>query len=663
MRIKILLFLMFSSIFFSEALTDEGKWFPYDEPRFLFPADSSHSFDVRHYRLDLALPMNNGSMNAYERISLTSRIANFDTFSLHMVSLTCDSVKRAGVRLTFTAGGGLLKITLDRQFPIGESLEVDIFYRRIAGTPNRGFYWYPRSGTTYHNLAYSTTQPYDSRYWFPCFDEPWDKAERGCEINLTVPDTMSGCSNGLLIAVIDNGNGTKTYRWRETHPISTYLMNFAASRWATFSHWYCPSPAESIEVKYYIWPEDSTRAVSAFRNVVDMMTLQSRRFGAYPFSKYGMVAVYPFTFGGMEHQTMTTIHQAWLNGDDSGIAHELAHQWWGDMVTCLDWRNIWLNEGFAMYGDALYQEYKLGRTQFITQMNDWATYYFQQDRTRRFPIYDPPPGQMFNWGIVYCKGGWILHMLRYVEELGGDSLLFFNAMKAYGDSFKYGNANTADFERVHEKMSGLSLADFFNEWVYLAGHPVYTVNWSTFPDSGNWRVVIDISQNNGPGAPPIFHIPVQILLRLTTKDTLVTIPVNSNPQRNTFLVSSQDTGIVFDPDTWVLKRVTVNRVGVEKYSSSSEEHFFELIQRGKNPFSKEMIFEFNIPIGGKVSLTVYNILGERVKTLLDKNLSSGKYIIKWDGMDELNRQSSSGVYFVQLETSGSRKTKRFIILK
>ena len=130
-----------------------------------------------------------------------------------------------------------------------------------------------------------------------------------------------------------------------------------------------------MEVKYFIWPEDSIEAVSSFANVIDMIEFfsQANRYGQYPFinDKYGMVAVYPFQWGGMEHETMTTIHRSWvLYGDDSGISHELSHMWWGDMVTCQDWRNIWLNEGFATYSDALYDEHRHGHSSFINTMND-----------------------------------------------------------------------------------------------------------------------------------------------------------------------------------------------------------------------------------------------------------------------------------------------------
>lgn len=264
----------------------EGKYVTAPCPPFV-PGDSTHGFDVRFYRVDLDLPMTSGAMTARVRIDLTPRRDNFDTFSLHMVNLVCDSIRRAGNACTFTSGSGLLHIGLDTSFASGESLTVDIYYHRDAGVQNRGFYYHARGTQGIpHAICYSTTEPADARYWLPCFDEPWDKAERGCAINVTAPDSMSACANGLLDSVTTSA-GTRTCWWRHNYPISTYLMVFSASRWASFKQWFETSPGESAYVQNFIWPEDSVDAVDAFSDVVDMMYFFSdtARYGPYPFEK------------------------------------------------------------------------------------------------------------------------------------------------------------------------------------------------------------------------------------------------------------------------------------------------------------------------------------------------------------------------------------------
>ena len=634
----------------------EGKFLtPRQIQALSMPADSVHSYDVRFYRLDLNLAMTSGAMTAHERVSLTSRVANLDTFSLNMVSLVCDSVKRGPTSLTFTTPANWLTITLNSTMHNGDSTDLDIFYHRNAGTANTGFYWYSRGSTGVAALCYSTTEPSDSRYWFPCWDEPWDKANRGCQINVTVPDTFLACCNGLLDSTTVNASAhTKTFWWTERYPISTYLMAFSASRYSTWKQRWARAPGDTIDVKYYIWTTDSTRSVSAFANVPDMLSFFNRPdvYGPYPFEKYGMDAVSPFQWGGMENQTMTMINRSWLSGDDEGIAHELSHQWWGDMVTCFTWPNIWLNEGFATYSEALYIEHQQGHAAFISDLNSFANSFFSSDTSYRFPVYNPPSAYLFDWGTIYCKGAWVQHMLRYVEhDTSSTHGVFFQALRAYGDSLKYGNASTADYQRIHEHFFGDTLNWFFNEWIYLAGYPRYRVNWYGVSQPPNWRIVVDISQSNGSGAPPVFHMPVEILFHLNGKDTLVHYPISTSPQHNEFVVSAQPTGAVFDPYTWILKKVTLTS-GVEQDPSAPLVHCLLLEQNAPNPFGRETEISYGLPNDGHARLAVYDVLGHRVRTLLEGEEKAGMYRITWDGCDDRGKSLPGGVYFCRFESDG-----------
>jgi aminopeptidase N len=629
------------------------------------PAESTHSFDVRHYRLDLQLPLNSGAMTVQERVWLTSRVTALETLSLHFSNLVCDSVKQENNNLTFSTTSGYLRISLPSPLPQNESTAIDIYYHRLSSVSNLGVYFYQHGGNTRHNICYTSCEPSDSRYWFPCYDEPWDKAEQGCQINITVPDSLVGCSNGKLDSIITNGvNHTKTYFWTHHYPISTYLMCFAASRYATFSHWFHYSPSDSMEVKYFIWPEDSLAALTSFANMVDMIDFYSQpnRYGLYPFinDKYGMVAVYPFMWGGMEHQTMTTIHRQWvLYGSESGISHELAHMWWGDMVTCQDWRNIWLNEGFATYSDALYYEHSHGNAAFISEMNSRAQDYFDEDQLDRFPVYNPPFDSLFAWGTIYCKGSWIQHMLRYLE---GDTTatpgIFFQAMRAYGDSFRFSTANTEDYKRIHEQMTGLDLTNFISEWIYQAGYPNYQIGWSCQPVSDNWQLLLNISQNNGANAPAVFHIPVQILVHLTAHDTLLTIPIDTSPQRNTFMFSESVNSIVFDPKSWILKRATTVNDIAEFVKNEGKVDF----SVSPNPFRKQVNFKVN---GTALKrLDIFDISGKRVKSFegpcANEKLST---TISWNGKDDVGKSLPGGIYFAAFSTEDKNSRVKLLLLK
>lgn len=615
-----------------------------------FLAESTHTYDVRFYRLEINLPMTERSYIAKEVVTIKSEVPILDTFSLHFSDLVCDSVKRGGVNLSWTTGNGYLTITLERGLPYGESTDIAIFFHRNASVPNNGFLFYPRSGNTLHNIAYTCTEPSDAKTWFACWDEPWDKAERGVEIFVTVPDSFRVCANGLLDSAISNpSNGTKTYFWRHPYPIATYLICFASSIYATFSHWHHISPTESLEIKYYIWPEDSTAAVNSFRNTPLMMSFFSdtNLYGPYPFEKYGMVSLYPFAWGGMEHQTMTGVHRQWVTqGSEGGIAHELSHQWWGDMVTCFNWANIWLNEGFATYSDALYLGYRNGRTYFLNLMNTRKNIYFQEDAGMRFPLYDPPPNQLFAYGHIYCKGSWIQHMLRYIT---GDTTahpgIFFRALRTYGDSFKYQCANTEDYKRLLEGVTGLNLERFFREWVYQAGYPNYDVLWAKNQEGDSFRTEINITQNNGNLAPPVFHMPVQVLLNGTTDTVLITIPIDTSPQTNIYYLSFEPNQLTFDPGNWLLHKATV-RLGLEEISDFNS---FK-IKIHPNPFSHSTKICLSLFAQTNFELAIFDAIGRKV-LILDKGeipLGIKNYTVHGQNL-------KPGVYFLTLSGNPLRK--------
>jgi len=640
----------------------EGKYVTAPCPP-LVPGDSSHDFDVRFYRADLSLPMTSGAMTARASIDLTPRHDNFDTFSLHMVSLVCDSIRRAGNTCTFTSGSGLLHIDLDQSFDNGESLSITIYYHRNSGTSNRGFYWYTSGSQTPHAICYSTTEPSDARYWLPCFDEPWDKAERGCAISVTTPDSMTACSNGLLDSVT-TGSGTRTCWWSEHNPIATYLMTFAASRWTSFIQWFHVSPTESLYMQHFNWPEDSADAVSAYAHTVDMVDFfgDSLRYGRYPFEKYGMVEAYPFQWGGMENQTMTMVHRSWVRyGDDNGIAHEMSHQWWGDMVTCQDWRNVWLNEGFATYSDEQYEYHQNGLSSFRSLISSRASDYFDEEAQDPHPIYDPPyPDHLFDWGHSYVKGAWVQHMLRYLE---GDTIwsqpgVFFRAMRTYGDSFKYGNANTEDYKRIHEQTTGLDLDWFFTEWVYDYGYPIYTLGWHGRQNGKGWEVVLELTQNNSDGAPAVFHMPVEVRVAWSGGNATFRYDVTTSPQMNVFPVGAQPTSVSFDPNDWILDQHNT-QVGVAEAPSALYRTGLRLA--GSNPATGPVRLAYELGSAAPARIDIYDGTGRLTRTLHEGQQPAGRYTATWDRKGTGGRTAAAGTYFCRLSAGSESRTVRLLL--
>ncbi|MGQ9465385.1 MAG: M1 family aminopeptidase [bacterium] len=630
----------------------------YYYPRFdFFPprAESLHSFDVLKYELDVRVPMTSRSLSGRNLIKCKSNTNGLNVATLHSYTLIIDSVRVDGNNATYTTANETLHINLPQIYNNGDSFNILVHYHGSWSVTSyqTGLCFWPKNynSNTLHALAYTLGEPWDARRWMPCFDEPFDKADQGCIIKVTAPDTFIVCANGNLISVVNNPNNTKTWTYEETEPIATYLMHFGVSRFAQWSQWYYDPDGDSIEIKHFIWPQDSIQSTIAFQHLTDAMYLFDSLYGDYPFQRYGQDAVYPFAWGGMEHQTQTTIHRAWiLNNSENGMAHELSHQWWGDMVTCVDFRDIWLNEGFATYSDANYNWYRFGYSNFITTMKNRANDYFTADVQNRHPIYDPPLSQLFDWGHTYCKASWVVHMLRYLNQD-----LFFYGLRAYRDSFEYGCANTEDLKNIFNQVYGTDLTWFFDEWVYGQGYPIYNIYWDCVPSGSNYLVSLNIYQVQ-TNAPPVFHMPVQILLHMTSNDTLINISITGSPTHAEFLVSQDVDSIVFDPNTWILCKSYIY-TGIKENTSSTI--YYDIIL----PSNPIQYFKFGYTTNQRanVKFSIYDVTGRMVITIDEGVKTPGSYQIHLNNI-------AAGVYFIKMSLTPENgrlveRVKKIVLVK
>ncbi len=621
-------------------------------------AESLHSYDVRHYRLDIDLPMTEASYTAHERITIKSNLPLLDTLSFDFAGLVCDSVRRNGVPLNFSTPPGLLTITLDVPLPQGESTVIDVFFHREPAAQQIGFF-FARPPTVRYAHAMTCGCPRDNHYWFACWDWPYDKAERGCEINLIVPDTFQACANGLLDSVTVVPGGKRKFWWRHPYPISTYLMTFSASR---FARWdtvvVCPNGA-AVPLIYYMWPEDSAATRNGYRRVPDMMIYFSdtSRFGPYPFERFGMVpGYYGFPWGGMEHQTQVMLHTSLIGGGgEATICHELSHMWWGDMVTHVGYADVWLNEGFATWAECQYMGYLNGRDYFQNYIRGKARQYFNQHRSRDFPIYNPPWNEIYNYGIVYCKGSWILRMLQF---LTGDTAwqtpgIFYRALRTYGDSFKYGTVATADFQRVVEQVTGVALDTFFNEWVYDRGYPRFYLNWTKVPVGDSFAVYIALIQRNDTSSCPFFHIPLPVRFNLAGESVLVTLYPRDTVHLDTFIFAREPLLLTVDPDNWILDSTTVNQVGIDELTSLVPAR---IVAVNPNPAKNRVCFTGSGKLG--MPLEIYD-RGGRLVAVIPAN--SGKIV--WQRTDREGRRVPAGVFFARIRGRGDEPVIKFVLLE
>ncbi len=523
-------------------------------------AESTHSYDVLHYLVDLDLPMTSRYLSGAVTIAMRSNQDNLTFLDLYLSGLQVDSVKVDGLAATYAHSNDTLIVNLPQTYDLGDSFAVKVGYSGTQ-TGSMGYLWYASTKT----ISYTLGCAFAEKKWIPCYDALWDKADNGAEYYITVPDSFTVCANGQYLGKTVGG-GYATYHWKHDYPISVYLMCFASSIYSTYSDWYHPATSDSVEIKYYFWPQDSNLAHNAFSLTTDMMSYFDSLFGDYPFERFGFNVVYPFYYGGMEHQTLVAILRGWIQGSPNyyGIAHELSHMWWGDMVTCFGWKNVWLNEGFGTYCDALYREHREGHAAFITTMLQRRNSYFGGEDAYPHSIYDPPENLIFSLTHSYHKASWVLHMIRYMCH---DDATWLDLMAVYRDSFEYSNASTGDLNRIMNQTLGGDYDWFFQEWVYGMGYPVYDIQWNKTFESPNWRLVLDIDQVQTIG-PAVFHMPLPVGVNYASGDTIITLTVDSSYEHFECLLPQEPISIVIDPETWVIQKNIVTAID-ESYAAPS----------------------------------------------------------------------------------------------
>jgi len=506
-------------------------------------------YDARFWHLDLEVSHLSLNLKGYARTQLTVTATSLDTlaFELHS-ALTVDSVRVGGVRQSFLRRGHTIRIPLNPQPPQGTLVEAEVFYRGTPPSTGATGIFNRASPTWGNQVTWTLTQPFYAHTWWPCKQILTDKAD-SVWVFLTVPAGTKAGSNGLLEGVDTLSDGRLRYKWKSRYPIAYYLVAFAVAEYIDYS-FYAPIPglSQPVLVQNYIYNNPGT--LPQFRAQIDttaaLLREFSKLFGPYPFheEKYGHIMA-PFS-GGMEHQTMTT--QGFFTF--TLTAHELAHQWFGDYVTCASWQDIWLNEGFASYSEYLALQ-KLGTA---SAARNWLV--STHDNIISSPcgsVWVPDTlnaSRIFDSRLSYDKGAYLLHMLRY--RVRNDSL-FFAALRAYLQNQAYGVALAGNFRQTFENATGLSLGTFFQQYYYGQGHPRFAVRWNNAgPDL--W---VEITQQAScPSQTPFFETPIPIYLQRTSApDTTIHLFLTQSPQ--TFYIPNAGTiiSLRLDPDYWLIREI------------------------------------------------------------------------------------------------------------
>jgi aminopeptidase N len=605
-----------------------------------YPGDPS--FDVSYYKLNLNISYSPQLLIGEVTISAKSLMSSLSSVFLDLSNmLSVDSVQLNDLPCLYTHAENKLTILPDSSFSLNEFFTVLVYYHGTPVTTGLGSFVFDS-----HNgqpSIWTLSEPYGASDWWPCKDTPSDKADSS-DVWITCSSNLIGVSNGKLTDVIDNGNGTKTYKWKNKYPIANYLISLAISNYSVYEDFFQYSEVDPpMPVVNYIYPENLDELKPLLDKTIPMLKLFSQLFGEYPFirEKYGHAQ---FRSGGMEHQTITSIGSF----TEGVVAHELTHQWFGDKVTCKNWENIWLNEGFATYGEGLYDEFLLGKEEYASFLS------FNMGRAKKAlgSIYVRDislASEIFNGNRSYSKGAIVLHMLRGIV---GDSI-FFNILRSYLDDplLSYGTVTTEDFKRVAEETNGMDLCYFFDQWIYGENYPKYTIDWDWERVlSKGYKMNLRIEQSVNT-RPHFFTMPVKVKISMAKGDTTISLFNNAQVQDFTFTVAGEPTSLTFDPDNLILKDVII-------FDPGTIIRDFELGQNYPNPFNAGTQIEFKIPSLQKIILKVFSSLGEEVAVLVNKELPAGDYKINFNPIN-----LPSGMYLYSLIAGESVKTKKMILLK
>ena len=608
---------------------------------------NQEKIDIKFYELNLDIDFNSSRLRG--SVTVNGVIGNIypDFIELDLYdNMTVDSILQNNIPILYLHENDMLKIPISDITLNDENLfSLTIFYQ---GTPDHcgaGGFKFDEHQNIGH--VWTLSEAYCARSWWPCKDDPSDKAD-SVNIIVSVPTEPAYivASNGLLSSTTINNN-KKTYFWKERYPITTYLVSLAIYPYTKWVDQYVsPISSDTMLIEHYVFPDRYEASYPNYSLTKDMLSFFSELFGEYPFisEKYGHA---DFTWGGgMEHQTLSSMGSFSQNL----MVHELGHSWWGNLITCKTFNDIWLNEGFARYCQALWAEHMYGREAYFDFMNNHAYY-------GAGTIYVENPSsnsQIFSAGLSYNKASWVLHMLRH--KVG--ETMFFDILKSYAsnDSLSYNAASTSDFQKVCEDISGLDFEQFFQQWIYGEKYPKYELSW-WHEGNGIYNVKIDQVQSYN-----FFSMPIDLKFSGSAGPMLVdtTIVIENNNSSQLYEFSGFNflvENVMLDPENWILKEATYSVNEIDNILPDR----VEVEKAFPNPFNSKVKLSFYInPQFGDthVNVNIFDLRGKIVESLIDNEFIPGYHTTFWNANGK-----SSGVYFIQLATDNYIDSQKILFLK
>jgi len=616
----------------------EKNSFNYYSKNYFYDTDTN--IDVKYYKLSVDVRLNPkylyGEVTVNGVILHTTDSIYFDFSS----SMIVDSVKFNGSPINYNHYKNRISIPSSKNCQNKSSFSAVIKYSGMPVETGFGSFIF----NTHNNMSviWSLSEPYGASDWFPCKNSPSDKADSS-DIWIKCFSGFTGVSNGVLKEVVMNPDNTKTYKWKNSYPIANYLLSVAITNYSLYTNYYKYTFSDSMPVTHYMYPEVVDSLKPTLDKTINMLRIFSNRFGLYPFIKEKYGHAQTGISGAMEHQTVTSIGVI----NEYIIAHELGHQWFGDKITCKDWHNIWLNEGFATYTECIYVEDTYGKTEY----NRYVSSIMTDAKKAVGTIYVQDissVSNIFNSHRSYSKGSMVLYMLRGIV---GDST-FFNILKTYASdsSVAYGTAVTEDFQRIAENVSGKNLGYFFNEWIYGEKYPVYSISWSFSQIQNDYYGVSFTLKQVQSSNPQFFTMPFDLKINTQNGDTTFHCFNNALIQTYDFIVRGFPSLVIFDPDNKILK---------DKHGDDPIETIrYNLGQNYPNPFNPNTTINYEVAGYVNVKITLYDVLGREQTILVEKKQRPGKYLIEFRG-----NNFASGLYFYKIEAGDFTDVKKMILLR
>lgn len=589
------------------------------------------NFDLIYQRMEWQIDPNikyiKGAVTSYfksEKEQLTE--VAFDLDSLMAV----DSVKQDNRKIQFYRKGDQLWLQLRKPLKTGQTDSVKVFYQGEPEKQLKGFGAFTKSQHAGIPVLWTLSEPYGAMEWWPCKQSLVDKID-SIDVIVTSPKNYRTASNGILVSEFTSGE-TRTMHWKHRYPIATYLVAVAVTNYSSYSDWLDLEDGRKIEILNYVYPENLETAKTQTPKTAQMINLYNQLFGEYPFAreKYGHAQ---FGWGGgMEHQTMSFMY----NFEFELVAHELAHQWFGDYITLGSWHDIWLNEGFATYLHGLAYEHLL------------PEFWYRWRKVNVERIVSQPGGSVyvkdttnenaiFSGRLSYSKGAYLLHMLRWIM---GDSD-FYKGMRNYFNDPALASAFavTPDFQKHMELTGDTTFTEYFNDWYFGEGFPIYSANYVS-TENGNLK--IKLSQTTSHPSVSFFEMPVPVRVysqgRRDSTDFRLTNTINN--QEFQVKVNFPVAELVIDPDYWLVSKTA-------KVVSALVQPSLNEISIYPNPFTE--VVSVIVPAGQQLeSVTLFSTTGSVLK-----EFTGNETTFHWPDLHD-------GIYFIQIKTTSGVFGKKLV---